>query len=165
MHSNRKGPRPWDASPARPLWPRALLAAAVAATAVGAACSKDNAPTSPTKNPSPTDTVAGSFALSTVDTKALPFAIASDPGNYSLEITAGTAVLQSTGQFTMTITSRETVAGYASTYIDSTSGTWTQQAGAVVFTIPATSATSVAAWDGANLSMVQDSVTYVYKKR
>jgi N-acetyl-beta-hexosaminidase len=138
----------------------------VVAAAAGAACGGSDSPTGPA--PSPSDTIAGSFTLNKVNTSGLPATIASDPGNYSLQITAGSAVLQGNGtQFIIAITSKETVAGHASTYIDSTSGTWTQLTAAITFTRTAGGATttSTAMWDGTNLTIISDGDTYIFKKR
>lgn len=141
-----------------------VFALGVAAVAGAAACGSDG-PTSPAASAS--DTIAGSFTLDKVNTTSLPVTIASDPGNYSLEITAGSAVLQGNGQqFIIAITSKETVAGHASTYIDSTSGTWTQITGAITFTMTGGgTATSTGVWDGTTLTIVQDADTYIFKKQ
>lgn len=139
-----------------------MVTAAAFAAAIGAACGNDS-PTSNSHTGKPTDTVAGNFTLSKVNAAALPVAIFSDPGNYTLEITAGTFVLQTTGQYVASTTSRETVAGHASIYVDTTRGTWTQLAGAI--TLVQGSSTVVGAWDGNTLTLVQDSVTYAYKKQ
>src|SRR6202795_4494445 len=96
----------------------AIVFAVAAVTAEGAACGGTVSAAAPP--PTSKDTIAGTFALNKVNTSALPATIAADPGNYSLEITAGLALLQGNGQqFVMVVTTKETVAGHASTYIDS----------------------------------------------
>src|SRR5689334_14332774 len=124
----------------------------LASTAASGACNKDS-PTEVEKPGDANDPVAGSFALSTVDTKALPFKVIADP-DYSIEVTAGSATLDSTTHtFIMPMTTRETVAGYASTYVDTTRGTWTQNVGVVTFVVSSTSA-ATAQWDGRKLTVM-----------
>lgn len=143
---------------------RGVVVLAVAAvTAAGAACGGSDSSTG--HHASASDTIAGNFTLSKVNTSALPATIASDPGNYSLEITAGSAVLQGNGtSFIIAMTSKETVAGHASTYVDSTRGTWTQLTGTITLTMTSSAGTSTGAWDGTNLTIVQDGDTYIFKK-
>jgi hypothetical protein len=128
------------------------------------ACGKDSA-TAPVGNPN--DPAAGSFALTSVDARALPFAILSD-SFYKLEVTAGTAVLQATGSFIMPLTTRETVAGHASVYVDTTRGTWTQAAGSISLTATPGAVTTNATWDGRHLTVMFEigpsTNTYVYTK-
>lgn len=144
---------------------RSIVVVALAGAAIaGAACGSDS-PSGPVASAS--DTIAGSFTLDKVNTTSLPATIASDPGTYSLQITAGSAVLQGNGQqFTIAITSRETVDTHASTYVDSTTGTWTQLTGTITFTVTAGgTTTSTGTWDGTNLTIVQDGDTYIFKKQ
>ena len=129
-----------------------------------AACGKDSA-TEPVGNPN--DPAAGNFALTSVDARALPFAILSD-SFYKLEVTAGSAVLQTTGAFILPLTTRETVAGHTSTFVDTTRGTWTQLAGTIAFTATPGTVTTNAAWDGRHLTVMfvigPSTNTYVYTK-
>ena len=143
---------------------RGVVVLAVAAvTAAGAACGGSDSSTGP--HGSPSDTIAGSFTLSTVNTSALPATILSDPGTYSLQITAGSVVLQGNGQqFIMSLTQKETVGTAVSTYVDSTRGTWTQLTGTITLTMTSSAGTSTGAWDGTNLTIVQDGDTYIFKK-
>lgn len=139
----------------------------VAASAATSACNKDS-PTENDKPGDPNDPVAGSFALSTVDTKGLPVKVLSDT-DYSIEVTAGSAVFDSTNHtFIMPMTTRETVAGFASTYVDTTRGTWSQSASVVMLT--ATGALPITAqWDGRKLKVSwtigASTNTYSYVRR
>ncbi len=116
----------------------------------------------------PNTPVAGSFALSTVDTKSLPFAIVSD-SFYKLEVTAGSAVLDTNHTFIMPLTTRETFAGHASTFVDTTRGTWTQAAGVVSLTDASSAIPTTAQWDGRKLTVMFDSGadvnTYVFTRK
>ena len=129
-----------------------------------AGCGKDG-PTAPVY--SPNDPAAGNFTLTSVDAKSLPFAILSD-SFYTLEVTAGTAFLQTTGSFSMPLTTRETIAGHASTFVDTMRGTWTQAAGAISFTTMPGSQTTGATWDGQHLTVMfvigPSTNTYVYTR-
>jgi hypothetical protein len=136
--------------------------------AVTGACNSDDATKPDDETPGdPNTPVAGTFALTKVDTKALPFEVLSD-SFYKLEVTAGSAVLQTTGQFIMPLTTRETVAGHASLYVDTTRGTWTQLAGAITLTVNPDATTSNAQWDGKRLTVMfaigPSSNTYVYTR-
>lgn len=108
---------------------RRLVLAAVLGAAV--ACGSDS-PAGPAA-PKATDPVTGMFSLSTVNTDPLPFSVFADAG-YTLEVTSGTADVRANGQFILVLTTRETVAGHASVYVDSTTGTWTQNGATVTFT-------------------------------
>jgi hypothetical protein len=137
---------------------------ALIATAVLGACG-DSGPTEPAGSPS--DPVAGTFALTTVNAEGLPFSVFNDAG-YKLEITKGTVALDTAGTFIISTTTRETVAGNVSVYADTARGTWTQNEGAVALTIAPGGPTGNAEWDGRRLTLVEtdgiSSTTYVYTK-
>ncbi len=116
-----------------------------------AACggSDSGGPTAPPP-PSGTDPVVGAFTLTTVNSGPLPFTLFNE-GGFRLEMTGSTMAMQAGGQFVMATTTRETVAGFPSTYVDSTRGTWTQNAGAVTLTAMS-GASAAATWDGTRLS-------------
>ncbi len=132
-----------------------------------AACGSD-APTSPPPAPpGPTDNPAGSFSLTSVDGKTLPVAVLTDT-LYSIEVTGSTVQLAASKQFVIAVTTRETVAGYASTYIDSLTGTWSQSAGTVSMTLDPGQQNFAASWDGTRLTLALEVATavgtYVYTK-
>jgi hypothetical protein len=138
-----------------PAWPalsprwRTLRAMAVAAGVLLAACS-DGGTTDPgPPAPSPNDPVAGVFALATVNTQPVPYALFVETG-FRIDLTQSNLTLQPGGEFVLAITTVETVAGFASTFADTTRGTWTQAAGNV--SLNATGGDAAAAtWDGRQL--------------
>jgi hypothetical protein len=129
-------------------------AAIAALTATLAACGSDPAGPSNGEEPMPTaaDTAAGLFALTAVDAAPLPATILTETG-YTIEVTAGTADLDENGALIIAITTRETVAGFPSIYVDSLHGTWTQTGTVVRLTIAPGSQSAVAGWDGVQLSV------------
>lgn len=139
---------------------------ATAALVTLAACSSDSPAGPVTPVPSANDPVAGAFTLTTVNAMALPFTLFNDSG-FVLEITASTMAMQAGGQFVMAMTTRETVAGFPSTFADTTRGTWTQNAGAVTLTATG-GATAAATWDGVRLAFPMESdarvLALVYRK-
>jgi hypothetical protein len=147
---------------------RPILLAALVAVASAAACNKDSITAPIEEVLDPNAPAAGTFALTRVDSKALPFAVLAD-SFYSIEVTAGSALLEASGQFIMPLTTRETVAGSASTYVDTTRGTWTQSGGAIMLTVQPGSVASSAMWDGRNLTVMfaigPSTNTYVYRRQ
>lgn len=144
---------------------RIITLALIAGAGAMGACNKDS-PTEIEEPGDPNEPAAGAFALSTVDAKALPFKVLSDTG-YSIEVTAGSAVLDTNHTFIMPLTTRETVAGFVSTYVDTTRGTWSQNVGAITLTVGTAPASAL--WDGRRLT-VMFSIgpmvnTYVYTKK
>ena len=112
-------------------------------------------------------TPEGSYSLSTIEAKPLPYSMYADTG-YTLEVTSGSLAINSNGKWVSKITSRETVAGNVSTYVDSTFGTWIVAQGAATLTNAETSTTSSATWTKADVTVseVDGSVTLkvVYRK-
>ncbi len=131
-----------------------------------AACSDSNPAAPVTPDPSPNDPVSGAFTLNTVNTNTLPYTLLDDSG-FKLEIASSTIALQAGGQFVLAVTTRETVAGFASLYVDSTFGTWQQQAGAVTLT-DGGGTSSPATWDGVRLAFTMENddgtLALVYRK-
>jgi hypothetical protein len=143
-----------------------IFAAVVAGAASTGACNKDS-PTEIDVPGDPNESVSGSFALTSIDQKSLPFKVLADTG-YSIEVTAGSALLDTNHTFIMPLTTRENVAGFLSTYVDTIQGSWTQDAGVVTLT-PAGAFPATATWDGRRLTAmwsIGPSVnTYVYTRR
>ncbi len=129
-----------------------LCTAFVIASAVACGSESGTGPVDPV--PSGDDPVAGAFVLTTVNTVALPFTLFNDSG-YALEIASSTLALQANGQFVLAITTRETVVGFPSLFVDSTLGTWSQNRGAVSLTATGGDA-AVATWDGIRLAFPMD---------
>jgi len=149
----------------------AMAAAAVEACSGGASPTAPTQPTKPTQptQPTPLDTTAlfGNYLLSSVNTKALPVTILSD-SLYSLDVMSATVALTAGTQFVIAMTTRETVDGHPSTYVDSASGTWTLHDSTLTLTNKADGTVVTANWDGTHLTLVQkdDTATdsYVYMR-
>jgi hypothetical protein len=146
---------------------RALM---LAATAVIVACGGDSSGgTGPTGNQTFSNPV-GSYDISTVNAKSLPFAIFSDTGGYKWEITAGSFGLTADGKYTAKWTFRQTIAAKADTFLDSTTGTWVLSGTTVTFTDAQSKATDKAEWaNTGKLTFVEteglSTNTYVYLKK
>lgn len=78
--------------------------------------------------PSTPVTPEGSFTLSTIDSRVLPYSMFADTG-YTLEVTSGTLSITPNQRWVARMTTRETVAGNVSTYSDSSFGTWSATQG------------------------------------
>lgn len=147
---------------------RALLAlCAAVASAFVVACGSDS-PTGPggPSNKSPN----GSYAISTINSAALPVAIFSDTGGFKLEVMSGSITLNSGGTYSIVTNYRETLPGVSDLYSDSTGGTWSMASGTstIVFTNSADSTTDQATWTAGQLTFVEPGVsppqiTFVYK--
>jgi hypothetical protein len=109
------------------------------------ACSGDGAT-------APGATLVGNYTLSTIDSKPLPYSVFADTG-YTLDIVSGSLSIDSNGKWVSKITSRETVAGYMSTYNDSTFGTWTAASGTATLMNVETSVGSSATWTQADVTV------------
>src|SRR6185312_7894244 len=91
------------------------------------ACGGDS-PTGPSGSSSP----VGSYTLSTMNGKGLPFTMYSDT-NYKYEVTAGSLALTGDGKFSVVTTSRQTVGTNVETFVDSSDGTWKQTGAGISF--------------------------------
>jgi hypothetical protein len=117
---------------------------------LGAAACKGDGPTGPSVPATP----EGSYSLSTVDAKALPYMMYSDTG-YTLEVMSGTLTISAGGKWVAKAVTRETVDGFVSTYSDSTFGTWTQVQGAARATLTnaETNVQSSVTWTASDLTV------------
>jgi hypothetical protein len=123
------------------------LIAIGAAMAIAACGSGGDSSTAPP--PLPT-TPVGSYAISTVNGKGLPVAVASDTsGLYKLEITSGTMALTADGKYSVVTSSRQTIPGNVSLFVDSTGGTWVLSGANVLFTNSQDGTNDTAAWSNA----------------
>lgn len=116
------------------------------------ACSGESA-TGPS-TPVPPATPDGSFTLSMIDSRALPYSMFADTG-YTLEVTGGTLSLTPDRKWVSRMTTRETVAGNVSTYSDSTFGTWSMSPGATTASLlnTETNVISNATWTVTDLTV------------
>lgn len=132
-----------------------------------AACSKGDGVTGPADTAPPTP--VGAYTLSTVDAKALPWTMYADTG-YTLAVQGATLVIAANGTWISKVVTQETVAGYVSTYNDSTFGTWTATASTktAVLTNAETATTSSAVWTATGVSVTQldgaTTHTFAYRK-
>ncbi|MDA1081207.1 MAG: hypothetical protein O2973_05945 [Gemmatimonadetes bacterium] len=154
--------------------PRWLTLWTAAVLAVTSACSAGKDVTAPggSDNPGGSNgpaTPVGSYTLSTVDAKPLPWTMYADTG-YTLQLQSGTLAITADGKWVSKVVSLENVAGNLSTYSDSTFGTWTVAPGAktAVITNVETNSTSSATWTSTAATVVQldgaTSHTIVYTK-
>jgi hypothetical protein len=156
-HENGIG---WTMGRARTL----VLAASIV---VAAACGSDSGPTTP--DGQSTNTPIGSYTITTVNSKALPVALFSEP-LYTYEVTAGSIALTNDGKYTVVTKFRQTVPGDVSAISDSTFGTWSQNGAQInLRNAQDTSATSQGTWAGAQLTFAltdgKTTTTYVYTKK
>jgi hypothetical protein len=131
------------------LWRVAACLAVLAVTA----CSKGEGATGPSIPATP----QGDYTLRTIDTKALPYTMFADTG-YTLEIQSGTLTVTSGGRWVSRIVQRETVAGYVSTYADSTFGTWalptgSTAPGSATFVNAETNASTTVTWTATDITV------------
>lgn len=128
----------------------AFTVLAVTAAAV-AACGGDSGSAAP---PPPPATPVGSFALQTVNGKALPVAIASDT-NYTFEVTGGSLAVTSDGRYASVRTYRQTILGDVETFIDSTAGTWMQSGSSVQLADSVDATNASATWTATQLTWTE----------
>ena len=129
-----------------------------------AACGSDNAPP---VDPTSPDTPVGSYAIMTVNGKALPAAVI-DTTNYKVEILSGALNLTADGKYVEVTRFRETIPDNTSTFVDSTFGTWTRSGTQInLKNGEDPTATSTGTWAGLQMTFVLADVvplTYVYQK-
>jgi hypothetical protein len=90
-------------------------------------------------------TPVGEYTLNLIEQKAMPYTWYADTG-YTLEVVSGSISIKANGKWVSKIVSKETVAGFASTYSDSTFGTWTGANGSASLTNAESSSISAATW-------------------
>lgn len=99
-------------------------------------------------------TPEGSFTLSTIDSKVLPYSMFADTG-YTLEVMSGTLSVTPDHKWVSRMTTRETVAGNVSTYSDSAFGTWSASQGSTTASLlnAETSVISNATWTSTDITI------------
>jgi hypothetical protein len=130
MKARFASPR-WTTERRRALVPTFAIVA-YAATATLAACGGgggDGGPSGPTTYKDP----VGTYAVLTVNSKAVPVAVYSAP-DYMYELMSSTATLTSDGKYVNAFMWRQTLPGAVSFVADTERGTWTLNASAVQFT-------------------------------
>ena len=77
-------------------------------------------------------------------------------------VTAGTITLTADGKFASAVTTRETVAGNVSVYVDHVSGTWLQGSSGAITLTPSSGPIEPALWSGTKLTVTQSDGVFVY---
>jgi hypothetical protein len=141
-----------------------VLAASIV---VAVACGSDSGPTTP--GGQPIDSPVGSYNITTVNAKALPVALFSDP-LYTYEVTSGSIALTNDGKYTVVTNFRQTIPGNVALITDSTYGTWSQSGAQInLRNSQDTTAKDQATWAGTQLTFAlsdgKTTTTYVYTKK
>ena len=121
--------------------------------ALSASCHDSTAPSDP----------VGNYALASVDAKNLPVTMYSDSG-YSLIVTAGALTLTADGKYGGTITTKETVDGVVSVYVDQLAGSWVQYSNGSVAITPTGGTALTASLVGGKLTVPQSDGVYAYTR-
>jgi hypothetical protein len=101
----------------------------------------------------------GTYALQAVNGQTLPATIYGSAGSdYEVAAVSGRVDLRAGGQFDAVFTVRETVDRFASTYVDSTAGTWREESPGIVALVTGTDTTR-ARWQARELVFEQDDGT------
>ena len=112
----------------------------------------------------------GTYALEAVNGQLLPATIYGAAGSsYEVAAVAGRVDLKVGGQYDAVFTVRETVDRFASTYVDSTGGTWREESPGIVALVTGTDTTR-ARWHDRELTFEQDDgtgriLTFRYARR
>jgi hypothetical protein len=112
----------------------------------------------------------GTYALQSVNGQTLPATIYGTAGSdYEVAAVSGRVDLRVGGQYDAVITVRETVDRFASTYVDSTAGTWREESPGIVALVTGTDTTRVR-WQSRELTLEQDDgtgrlLTFRYARR
>lgn len=131
----------------------AVLASIVLGSTL-AACGDSTGPTSP----------VGSFALTTVGTKAPPAVIYDEEG-YSLSVTAGEMSLKADSTYSASLSVTEVVDGNRSDYVDREAGRWEQGAAGAITFKPTGAQTYGAVWSGNTLNVAQLELSLLYTRK
>jgi len=158
MEARKEQPKRVTNDTARALVRACFVAVAAAVVACGGDATGPDAPSG----------ASGSYAISTINAKALPVALFAD-GSFTYEVTAGTLTLTSDSKYSVVTTFRQTVPGNVSTFVDSTGGTWSLAGTTVTFVNSQDASTDKAEWVSGKLTFtVTDGPatnTYVYVKK
>jgi hypothetical protein len=138
---------------------------ACAALAWIAACGSDSTTTPGNSGP---PTPVGSYTISTVNGKVLPFAMYSDV-NYTYEVTAGTIGLTTDGKYSLVTTYRQTIPGNVEMFVDSTGGTWALAGSTISLVDGQDGSTGQITWSANQLSFAiadgKNTNTFLYTKK
>jgi hypothetical protein len=146
---------------------RVRMLVLAASIVVAVACGSDGGPTTP--GGQTTNTPVGSYTITTVNSKALPVALFSEP-LYTYEVTGGSIALTNDGKYTVVTNFKQTIPGNVALITDSTYGTWSQSGSLInLRNSQDTTAKDQATWAGAQLTFAlsdgKTTTTYVYTKK
>jgi len=119
----------WTTEGRRALVPTFAIVAYAAAAMLAACGGGDAGPNGPSTYKDP----VGTYAVQTVNSKAVPTAVYSAP-DYTYELMSSTATLTSDGKYVNAFMWRQTLPGAVSFVADTERGTWTLNGSAVQFT-------------------------------
>ncbi|HEY9227925.1 MAG TPA: hypothetical protein VIP11_14810 [Gemmatimonadaceae bacterium] len=141
------------------------LAIAFAASIGAAACSSDSTGPGGTNSSG----VVGTYAITTVNGKALPVAMFDEP-RYKYEVVSGSIALSSDGKYVNVTNFRQTIPDDISMITDSTFGTWSQSGSQInLVNGQDPSATDQGTVAGTQLTFAvsdgRTTTTYVYTKK
>lgn len=135
---------------------RKLLIASLAALSLAAAACSDST--------APAPSVAGTYALQSVNSTALPFTLVTE-GAYKLEVLSDSYQLRDDGTYAGTTSMRETAGTDVSLTDEPSHGTWSRSGNSIVLTdSDDPTIKKTAALDGAKLTVSVDGYTLVYVK-
>jgi hypothetical protein len=108
-------------------------------------------------------TPVAAYTLVSVNTKTLPATTYADTG-YVIEVTAGTITLSADQTYSGSVTTRETVDGNASLYLDHAAGSWAKLDAGTISLRPASGPSQSAVWSGSQLTVTQSDGVFVYAR-
>jgi hypothetical protein len=149
----------------RPAHRRSVLGAFAAFLVIAVAACGSDTPTGPDAE---VPTPIGSYGLSSVNGKSVPVTMFTDTA-FTEVVASASLALTADGKYLFAVTTNETVAGYLSVYVDSMSGTWTQQgtSTAITFTSSEASVPVVnGTWTGNSISLLgSDAIPWVFTRK
>jgi hypothetical protein len=132
-----------------------VLATVLATTLTAAGCSDST---------NPANSLAGTYTLRTVNNNQVPVTVIASPG-YSLEVLSGGIVLDVQGNYSGTITYRETDNGVPTTYNDTILGYWSLSGNQLTLVDSQTGDQYFATVSGSTITLSDNSgYTEVYSK-
>lgn len=134
---------------------RRLLSLALALTIVG--CGGDDSTTEPTNS-----SIAGTWALQTINGAPLPFTLATVPAK--IELVSATAVINANGTWTSSSQTRTTINGQATTTTENDNGTYTIS-GSTIALRSSDGTVESGTISGSTFTQVESGFTFVFKKQ
>jgi hypothetical protein len=129
------------------------------ATLVAIGCGGGDDATAPASN-----SIAGTWALETVNGAALPFVVAQSGANKA-EVTSDVLTLAEGGSFTQSTQVRLTQSGTVTTQSASEAGTWTLTGTSVSFRFTSDGSVGTGTLNGSTLTVAETGIALVYRKQ